>query len=86
MFQGMSTGDGRFLLRDAGIATTGDGVGEDVVSDRCNVSDDYYTVAFVQTANADDPLTLQRGGRRTRALSQPAPINRARHSILMASR
>ena len=53
VFQGMSTGDGRFLL-ETPVSNTGDGLVK--MSSTIDAISDNYTMVFVQ-ANADDPIT-----------------------------
>ena len=53
VFQGMSTGDGRFLL-ETPASNTGDGLVK--MSSTIDAISDNYTMVFVQ-ANADDPIT-----------------------------
>ena len=58
VFQGMSTGDGRFLL-ETPASNTGDGIVK--MSSTIDAISDDYTVVFVQ-ANADDPITFSVAG------------------------
>jgi len=58
VFQGMMTGDGRFLL-ETPASNTGDGIVK--MSSTIDAISDDYTVVFVQ-ANADDPITFSVAG------------------------
>jgi flagellar hook-associated protein 3 FlgL len=58
VFQGMSTGDGRFLL-ETPASNTGDGIVK--MSSTIDAISDDYTMVFTQ-ANADDPITYSIAG------------------------
>ena len=58
VFQGMSTGDGRFLL-ETPASNTGDALVK--MSSTIDAISDDYSVVFVQ-ANADDPITYSVAG------------------------
>lgn len=58
VFQGMSTGDGRFLL-ETPASNTGDGIVK--MSSTIDAISDNYTIVFTQV-NADDPITFSIAG------------------------
>ena len=58
VFQGMLTGDGRFLL-ESPASNTGDGIGK--MSSTIDAISDDYTLVFTQ-ANAGDPITYSVSG------------------------